>query len=85
MIIFAGMLEEAAKRAGIKVPPNPDKGYDPNTYPHFSVFCSVQLCRPLTSWGEHWENAEVVAAIPEKDLKTITLDQLLKKGLRYST
>jgi hypothetical protein len=83
MMAFAGMLVEAAEQAGMKVPPDPDE-FVPTEFPHFHVFCNVQLARPLVMWGEHWENAKIVAAIPEADLQTITLQQLMAKGLSYA-
>lgn len=66
MLVFAGMIAKAAQDAGMKVPDNPDGDWSPKEYPHFHVFCNVQLARPMVSPGEHWENAKIVAAIPEK-------------------
>jgi hypothetical protein len=83
MIIFPRMLVEASIKAGIKVPEDPDK-YDPKCFPHFDIFCKVQLCRSIR-WGEHWENAEVVARIPESKLETITILDLIADGLSYQT
>jgi len=81
MIAFAGMLMKAAEEAGMKVPPNPDE-YDQEKFPHFHVFCGVQLGRSMTSWTEHWDNAKVVAEVPEKEIRTITVQGLLDKGLK---
>jgi hypothetical protein len=83
MIVFPGMLVEAAKKAGMKVPEDPDN-FQPEEYPHFDIFCTVQLCRRIR-WGEHWDNAKVVAAIPDDKLKSVTLQDLLDAGLEYST
>ena len=74
----------AAKKAGMKTPEDPDNGYDKEKYPHFFIYCMVQLCRRIR-WGEHWDNAVVVAKIKEEKLKTITLEQLIAMGLEYST
>lgn len=81
MMAFPGMLMEAAKQAGMKVPSDPDK-YNMQEFPHFYVFCEVQLGRSLTSWTEHWDNAKVVAKVPEKEIRTITVQGLIDKGLR---
>jgi hypothetical protein len=75
------MLIEAAKQAGMKVPKDQD-AFDPMKFPHFHVFCNVQLGRAMTSWTEHWDNAKVVAKISEKKLTTITLPEIIKMGLR---
>lgn len=78
---FPGMLVEAAKQAGMEVPSDPDH-YDNEKFPHFHVFCGAQLGRSLAFWGEHWENAKVVAEIPEKEIRTLTIQQLVDKGLK---
>lgn len=80
MMVFPSMLTPAADEAGMSCPPDPDD-FSPEEYPHFHVFCTVQLGRAM-EWTEHWHNAEVLAAIPEKELKTLTLEDLLEKGLR---
>lgn len=81
MLAFPGMLVSAAKDAGMEVPPNPDK-YSSTKFPHFAVFCSVQLGRAMTSWTEHWENAKVVAKVPTEEIQKVTLQGLIDKGLR---
>jgi hypothetical protein len=76
------MLVEAAEQAGMKVPADPDN-YDAEEYPHFDLYCLLQLCRPIR-WGEHWENAKVLAGIPIDELKKLTLAQLIEeKGFEY--
>jgi len=84
MMAFPGMLATAAEKAGMKVPPDPDGEWKVEEYPHFNIFCVVQLGRRIR-WGEHWDNAKVVAAIPEEKLATITLMDLIESGLEYST
>lgn len=82
MMAFAGMLVGAAKQAGMKTPEDPDEGFDPKEYPHFDIFCTVQLGRAIR-WGEHWDNAKVVARIPNEKLDTVTLQDLLNDGLEF--
>lgn len=81
MMAFPSMLVDAAKKAKMSVPKDPDS-FDANKYPHFHVFCQVQLCRPI-KWGEHWENAEIIAKISNDKIKKITLCELLDLGLHY--
>lgn len=79
MLAFSSMLVSAAKKAGMAVPPDPDE-FDADSFPHFQVFCLVQLgraCRP----GEHWDNAKVIASIP--DIKSATLMDLITAGLEW--
>lgn len=81
MIAFPSMLEQAATDAGIPVPPNSDTDdYDLEAFPRFYLFCVAQLGRPMVSPGAHWENAKVIAALPEDQIKSITYEQLLEKG-----
>jgi hypothetical protein len=84
MLMFPGMIADAAVKAGMKVPENPDDetSWMQEDYPHFRVFCTVQLCRRIR-WGEHWGNAEVVAAIPDSEIRTITLQDLIDRGLEF--
>ena len=82
MIVYPGMLEEVARRAGMKVPEDPED-FDEEEYPHFNVFCEVQLCRPVCYHGEHEHNARVVAKIPLSKIKKVTLKDLIKAGLVY--
>jgi hypothetical protein len=83
MLVFPGMIADAARAAGMKVPARPDtSSWDPNDYPHFYVFCGVQLGRPI-EWGENWENARVIAGVRDNELRKITLEELIGRGLRY--
>lgn len=80
MIAFPGMLVAAAEQAGMKTPDNPDD-FDREDYKHFQVFCNAQLCRPMSP-GEHWDNAKVIAEIPEEEITTVTLADLIDRGVR---
>lgn len=84
MLAFPGMLVGPASRAGMKVPPNPED-FDRDQYPHFFVFCAVQLGRRMSDPGQAWDNAEVLAAIPEDEIKTLTLMGLMQRGLHYDS
>lgn len=84
MILYPGMLVSAAEKAGMKVPPNPDGEWNKDEYPHFNIYCLVQLARPIR-WGEHWDNAKVVAAIPNDKLDSVTLQDLIENGLEFHT
>ena len=86
MLVFPSMLINAADEAGIKHPdPNivDVKGsYKSKDYPHWVAFCKVQLCRTMEP-GEHFTNAKIIANIPEADITTITLHELIELGLHY--
>lgn len=85
MIVFPGMLVDAAVQAGIKVPDDVDSidnmTFDTMEYPHFLVFCIVQLARPVAYHGEHWDNAKVIARVPEDRIRLVTIEDLINDGL----
>ena len=82
MMAFPGMLVDAATQAGMAVPLDPDR-FSNNDFPHFFVFCQLQLGRRM-AWDEHWENAKVIAQIPVEELKKLTLEGFIARGLRYT-
>jgi hypothetical protein len=78
MIAFPGMLVSAAVRAGIKVPDDPDKFNEVrDQYPHFYVFCVTQLARAMDMGGEHWDNAYIIASIPDDEIMKQSLLDLI--------
>ena len=84
MIAFPEMLVGPAKKAGMSTPPIEavrDGKWDINVFPHWTVFCNIQLGSPLPSPTSHWVNAEIIAAIPEKAIKKLTFDQLVNRGV----
>jgi hypothetical protein len=88
MMVFPGMLTPAAKEVGMKMPADLGKGYSiedfKEEYPHFYVFCVVQLCRSMR-FGEQFDNAKIIQEIPEDEIMKVTLAELLNKGLHYQT
>lgn len=89
MLLFPSMLAPHAKSAGMPVPSDDqitamEKGDDEPVkqgFPHFFVFCNIQLGRRLTSWAEPADNAVVIAAIPADKIKTVTIDDLRELGV----
>lgn len=81
MIAFPKMLVSAAKAAKMKVPKDPDE-FPKEKYPHFWIFCAIQLARPMRSPGEHWENAKIIAEISEEKLKTMTFADFISAGVQ---
>lgn len=84
MLAFPGMLVGAARKANMAVPDDPDQIEDldafKQSHPHFWVFCLLQLGRPMRP-GEHWENAEVIAAIPLEHLVAMTPADFVAAGV----
>jgi hypothetical protein len=81
MLVFAGMIVDSAVKAGMKVPEDPDD-FDAEQFPHFHAFCNVQLGYRMPNLHCHWGNAEIIAAIPEDKIKTITVKELLELGFQ---
>lgn len=82
MLVFPELLASAAEEAGIKVPPENslhENHWDYNEYPHFTVFCNAQLGHRMRP-GAQWENARIIAAIPDNEIKEITFHQLEELG-----
>jgi len=83
MLIFPGMLVSAAEKVGMAVPPDPEE-FVTEEYPHFRVFCNAQLGRAMNP-GEHWDNAEIIAKIPDDEILKVTLEGLIAKGFHIIT
>lgn len=66
MIAFPEMISQAAKNAKIRVPKDLES-YDARKFPHWHFYCCAQLGRAVR-WGNHWNNAFIVAKIPKKDI-----------------
>ena len=81
MLSLPEMIVGPAEQAGLKVPPDVN-AFDKNEYPHWNVFCAVQLGSPMPSPVAHWENAELIAKIPEDQIREVTFNQLLELGLQ---
>jgi len=88
MLAFQSMIHKAAKDAGMEVPAeelldamDDEPSWSPEDYPHFHVFCNAQLGRSMHNMGQHWDNAKIIAAIPVEELKTVTFEGLIAKGL----
>ncbi len=89
MIAFPSMLLAPAEKAGIPVPSkeklDSKEGFDEKKYLRFHIFCCVQLGQSMPDAHSHWDNAHVIAQIPEEKLKSITFGELIEMGLRIST
>ena len=79
MIAFPMLLIGPAMEAGMSVPDDPDSE-DKDTYPHWFVFLEMQLGRPMPSPNSHWENAKVVAGIPDENIRLVTPEDLDRLG-----
>ena len=79
MIAFRAMLVGPAEQAGIKVPPDLEL-YDSAEYPHWGAFLNMQLGRRMPCATSHWDNAKIIAAIPDEKIKTITVEAVMALG-----
>ena len=79
MLAFTSMLVAPAAKAGMKVPLNVED-YDREEFMHFHVYELMQIGRPLPHPAAHWDNAEVIAALSEDEVKQVTYTDLLAKG-----
>lgn len=81
MLAFPVMLVSAAKDANMSVPDNPDD-FDREKFPHFAVFCNTQLGTRMSEPNIHFENAKVIAKIPDDEIKKVTIINLYNLGYR---
>lgn len=84
MLAFQSLIHKAATDAGMKVPPSDlldkdSEAWNGDDYPHFMVFCNMQLGVPMQP-GDHWQNAKVIAAISDDKIKTIMYREILALG-----
>lgn len=79
MIAFPGMLVPAAQKAGMKVPPDLDN-YEATDFPHWHVYCGMQLGAAIPVAGDHWRNAEVIASFSDDGIKNATAVDLINAG-----
>ncbi len=83
MFLFKGMYKEHIKNSRLKMPEDFDN-YDPEEFPHFHVFMGSHIGFPIDIYNlEH--NANIIADIPEDEIKTITFEGLEKLGIVSST
>ncbi len=81
MITVAESLLEPARDAGMAVPDIENLEFvDPERYPHWVVFCTLQIGRELPHPLAHHDNAKLIAAIPMADILTLTVDDLSNMG-----
>jgi hypothetical protein len=82
MIIVPAMLVEPAKQAGMKVPDDPEN-FKPAEFPHFHVFSIMQLGSSLPYSAAHWDNAKLIAQIPDDKIKEVTVADVLNLGFAH--
>ena len=88
MIAHPDILANIAAKQGIKVPEKAHKIFDidvdqtiKNKYPHFYVFCALQLFRKMSNWDQPHHNAKVIASLKTEDLMKMTVDDYVRAGV----
>ena len=79
IMMFPEMLASVASATNMKVPEDCDN-YKPGDFPHFQVFCNIQLGREF-SHGEHFNNAEIISKISDDEIRNVTLEDLIELGI----
>lgn len=81
MFMFPGMFYNHIKDSKLKIPE--DFGnYNPEECPHFHVFILIHLGQ-LIDIAALENNANIIADIPENAIKSVTLDDLMEKGVVF--
>lgn len=79
MKAFPEMIAPAAGEAKIKMPPDLEN-YDKEQYPHWFVFCQLQLGSPMPYPSVDWDNAKVIASLSSEEILKVTPEELVAKG-----
>ncbi|MDD4779180.1 MAG: hypothetical protein PHT02_01060 [Tissierellia bacterium] len=80
---FTGMFLNHIEGLGLKLPEDLDN-YNPVEYPHYHVFMTLHLARPIDVSSLHY-NAELIANLSDEEIRTVTLESLINKGFCYIT
>ncbi len=82
-LFFPAMFTKFVEHTSMKVPENPDGDWDDRDFPHFSVYVSIHIGRPLRGdWHSQLKhNAEIIAKLSDEEITKVTLGNLVDKGL----
>ena len=78
-ISHRGVLHQVAQEVGIKIPIDPMvASWD--AFPHYELFCAMQLNVDMPYSTAHFDNAKLIARLSPDQVESITKKQLLKMG-----
>lgn len=77
------MLIHAAQEAGMSVPEDADN-FSAEHFPHFNVFCNMQLGAAMPYPGCHFDNAKIIKDIPDDKILTVKVSDIIALGFHYS-
>ena len=83
MFMFPWMFYNHIKDSKLKMPDD-FENYNPDQYPNFHVFMLIHLGQ-LLDIATLEDNANIIADISEDALKSVTLNDLMKKGVVFGT
>lgn len=84
MIAFPNILASYAKDVGMSVPNVPEEFLENREeYPHFAVYCLLQLGTSMPNAMSARTNAEVIASIPVEEVTTMTLADFEARGFEH--
>lgn len=75
------MFKAHIERSELKQPSN-FEDYDPEDYPQFHVFMLSHLGYPINI-GDLEDNANIIANIPDEEIKSVTFEELARLGVVY--
>ena len=79
MFAFEEMFHNHIKNSGMLIPEN-SKTYNPFEFPHYYVFMNLH-CGQTINTDHLYDNAKLIASIPFEELKDMTLQDFINKGL----
>jgi hypothetical protein len=78
MIVFASALKFHAQNVGMRVPEDV-QDYDALQFPHWYVYCLLQLGRPIVG-DSVARNARIIADIPHNRIEKISYNEIVDLG-----
>lgn len=76
-------LAKIAKEAGIKVPEDINDFELTADYIHFVIFMTVQKGEEMPYPSAALENAKMIAAIPDEEITTVSIENLIDRGFKF--
>jgi len=83
VFLFPDMFRNHIENSRLKQPEDYEN-YDPNEYPHFHVFMSIHLANTIDVFSLK-ENANTIADIPEGEIRNVTIQDLIDKGVYFAS
>ena len=80
--VFPEMFRNHIDNSNLKLPDD-FENFDPEEFPHFNVFILTHLGN-IFDVNDLRENANIIANIPEEDIRKVSYNDLIAMGVSFS-